>query len=550
MKRILFVLLAALPALVPIDAKAASDELYDYAATCKNDLGITGNLPTTLNCNSGERFAGGVGQGTNINDFVGYQRLTNYVDLVFACRWLSIGGAIFSGPGPFPQAASVELLIHNRQSGHTCFFESRSSDGVLLNRVSTAIVAPDAFEASKYWLRPTELNSLVPNGSGDSGHESTFRCVGCHAAGPYVASTKITPFLAKFGLMNDGHDILNSRYSVVSGGVGASAFSNWNSIKSSKLVGSSCASNCHALGNTNPSVAKLVMPITGAAGQNLIPSLERDIVDIKNANLMPIDNGTVGTYNSADYRWMNIDIPDDPGSSGDGELFSLVKSNQLGLGARMSQALSCETAPAAMEARVVNSSAVQRTDAPMVPGAIPDVLEKFDPAGLICRNASQPSGKCANYTVRFICLKDQLSVYSRWTGKVVTIANPDANQIRWAKGQPLTSAWYGSQTWHVEDVNDGVHFDYVRFRNDWLGVYLNADISLSVATAGLRNDWLSEQWIMEYVAGTPYVRFRNLWQPGYLTMVEDSIYSGINMQPLHVDASGKPDWLSQEWELK
>jgi hypothetical protein len=132
----------------------------------------------------------------------------------------------------------------------------------------------------------------------------------------------------------------------------------------------------------------------------------------------------------------------------------------------------------------------------------------------------------------------------------MTIANPDASQIRWAKGQPLTAAWYGSQTWHVEGVNDGVHYDYVRFRNDWLGVYLNADISLSVATAALRNDWLSEQWVIEHVAGTPYVRFRNLWQPGYLTMVEDSDYSGINMQPLHVNASGTPDWLSQQWELK
>jgi len=99
-------------------------------------------------------------------------------------------------------------------------------------------------------------------------------------------------------------------------------------------------------------------------------------------------------------------------------------------------------------------------------------------------------------------------------------------------------------------VNDGVHYDYVRFRNDWLGVYLNADISSSVATAGLRPDWLSEQWVMEHVAGTPYVRFRNLWQPGYLTMVEDSVYSGIAMKPLNVDASGKPNWLSQEWELK
>src|SRR6478609_10076897 len=128
MKKVLFVLLTALPSLVAIDARAAPDELSAYVSTCKIDFGITTNMPA-LDCNiDGERFAGGAGKGSLVNDFVGYKRLTNYVDLVFACRWLSDGNGVFSGPGPFPKAASVELLIHNRQSGNTCFFESRSNE--------------------------------------------------------------------------------------------------------------------------------------------------------------------------------------------------------------------------------------------------------------------------------------------------------------------------------------------------------------------------------------------------------------------------------------
>ena len=31
-----------------------------------------------------------------------------------------------------------------------------------------------------------------------------------------------------------------------------------------------------------------------------------------------------------------------------------------------------------------------------------------------------------------------------------------------------------SQTWHIEVVNDGVNFNYVRFQNRWLNIYLNA----------------------------------------------------------------------------
>jgi hypothetical protein len=36
----------------------------------------------------------------------------------------------------------------------------------------------------------------------------------------------------------------------------------------------------------------------------------------------------------------------------------------------------------------------------------------------------------------------------------------------------------------------------------------------------------------------------------YLTMAENSDFATVNLQPLHRDAYGQPDWLSQQWELK
>jgi hypothetical protein len=181
------------------------------------------------------------------------------------------------------------------------------------------------------------------------------------------------------------------------------------------------------------------------------------------------------------------------------------------------------------------------------------VLEKFDQTGLVCRNASQSNGLCSNYVVRYVCNPDKVAVYSRWTGRALTIANADANGVRLAKGQPWNASWgTQSQTWHVEGLNDNtVNYRYMRFANPWSSLYLNADNSLSVTNAPKNASWLSEQWVMENINGTKFVRFRNLWKTDmYLTMVDSSDYSDVNLQPLHRDAYGNPDWLSQQWEVK
>ena len=133
------------------------------------------------------------------------------------------------------------------------------------------------------------------------------------------------------------------------------------------------------------------------------------------------------------------------------------------------------------------------------------------------------------------------------TARALTIANPDGNQVRYAKGQPYNLGWGPlSQVWHMEGLNDGTtHYNYVRFQNPWSSLYLNAEQSLAVTNAPKMDLWKSEQWVMENINGTKYVRFRNLWQTNmYLTMAENNDYATVNLQPLH------EDWWSQMWELK
>lgn len=573
---------AALLSLVAVTAGA--EAVDDYATWCSQNLVFMPSEVPDLNCNNGTKFAGAF-SGTARLDYVGYKRVNTNNDLVFACRWMNNGplAVLDSNPKtpPFQAASSIEMIIHNRSTGGTCFFAAKPgpvtfSDGSTKSpRVSTTIVSPFASNANSYWMRPDEIESATnfpsaPRGSG-SNPTAALRCVGCHIAGPYIASLDVAPFLAQFGLLNDKHDTTadmmstNYHYNVVGSNKAGDTttqnprgFKTWNTriFQSNNL--NECSSGCHSVGNittTNPFALNIfINDETTGFNQLLIPSLASNISDIQNAHAMPPSD------NSSPYRWMNVDIPDDANTTGDVEVFYELKSNVVGFTPKLNKALTCETEPSYMEARLVGSGVTYKTNEYTAANVgFTDKLERFDQTGLICRNASQPGGMCNNYAVRFICFPDQLSVYNRWTGRVLTIANPDANQIRWMKGQPLTPAWYGSQTWHLEGLNDGsTNYSYVRFRNDWSTMYLNADDttsvtadSKSVTVAYFRDWWLSEQWVMEHVPGTHYVRFRSLWKTGlYLTMVESSDYSIVNLQPLHKDSAGNPNWTSQEWELK
>lgn len=54
----------------------------------------------------------------------------------------------------------------------------------------------------------------------------------------------------------------------------------------------------------------------------------------------------------------------------------------------------------------------------------------------------------------------------------------------------------------------------VRFGNVWrVGQFINLEESGGLASRTIRADWLSAQWEMQPVAGTEFVRLKNLWKP-------------------------------------
>src|SRR3954465_9417072 len=184
---------------------ANAETLQAYVQQCQNELHFNASDVPALDCHNGTLFAGG-GVGP-VNDFVGHQRINDAVDLVFACRWLNNTDP--DAKYRDKTAASIELLIHNRQNGSTCFFNAKDSypvpipDGdieVARRAVATAIVSPTNFgsahpNANDYWLQPADLDTkrvpAIPIGADTPDSKDSIRCVGCHVAGPYIASRDI-----------------------------------------------------------------------------------------------------------------------------------------------------------------------------------------------------------------------------------------------------------------------------------------------------------------------------------------------------------------------
>src|SRR5262245_37648021 len=101
---------AAIALLVPLAANA--ETLAQYVSACRTQLNLGTVSVPDMDCYDGDLFA----TGGSINDFLGYRKVTDQVDLTFACRWL------FGSKEERENAVSVELLIHNRQNAKTCFF--------------------------------------------------------------------------------------------------------------------------------------------------------------------------------------------------------------------------------------------------------------------------------------------------------------------------------------------------------------------------------------------------------------------------------------------
>lgn len=336
----------------------AGESLSQYVAKCKNELGFT-SIPY-MSCEDGIAFAA-TGPAGSFNDYVGYKALNENVDLTFACRWVD---------RQRPIALTLELMIHNRRNGKTCFFSASERDihigsEIVPDSVPTRIVPPTSTIAGSYWRTPEEVDRDI-------------QCVGCHVAGPYIASPAVVDELARFGLINDGHDTFvptsasaDKKYRAI-----GETFSHWGNIIESNIERNTCASSCHAIGYNSTEPTR-----TAAGGSNLLPSISSIISRIATVGSMPPNDP------DSSYRWINRDSS--LNGSGDHEKLELVED--------LYDHLYCSS-PKRLQARAVGSEFIIET------GKLPDKLKTFNLRdGLVCVNSDQPSGLCNNYETRYLC---------------------------------------------------------------------------------------------------------------------------------------------------
>ncbi|MES1191385.1 MAG: PKD domain-containing protein [Steroidobacter sp.] len=657
------------------------ESLQTYVQNCENELHFNAGDVPAMSCNDGVRFSGtDTPFSTLINDFLIYKRINDTVDLAVACRW---GDAHLA---PLTKAASIEMIIHNRQNGSTCFFAAKDTnpDVTLLQRVSTNIVSPTNFSnvhpnANDFWLQPAGVDSRqLPNDHNvfvnrpetfpsDSDNDSV-RCVGCHVEGPYVASADIAPFLAQYGLLNNGHDTIANmnaanHYHAVSSSDsghptnGTSAFRAWDSFIYNNMIEDAtgkpvtdCSGACHSIGRN--STTGDVFTIPGGVTR-LLPSLIFDInfFESQGIGMPPFDS-------LSDYQWTNLDTPfnSTPATGVESESFAdamnhtansivpVLFTGQDSTGQVYNP--NCpqpgpNNVPGALEAHVVgipgdyafttdtmslipdrlrtfnlkeglvcvNSdqepghscheysirylcsvSNVDHTaatwsgwynmdsvgndgdyenrwkDQNICGGATPigiqarvlaggsaldimgpnDRLARFSPYGLTCNAADQVDGQCSNYVVRYdYCSKPPQQypghLTNAWSNMQLTATGNSNNAS--TRGQPYTPSW-NTQQWMIEPVPNT---EYVRLRNTGTSTYLNVTTQsdgATVVTYALNNDWDSEKWIVEHVSGSNTVRLKNLWSGKYLTLGDSSNYSPVYSQGLNTG------WASQRWLIQ
>jgi hypothetical protein len=349
----------------------AAESLAAYVDACKEQLAID-SIPqfsckdVNFRQKSNESFPelrNGKIQQLNFsfsNDFVAHRQINDSVDAVFVCRWVGGEGA---STGNADRGVSGEMIIHNRHSGGTCFFDLQDTfENSAYPQVPLNPVSPEHSTAANVWKEPSKIRI----------------CTECHTAGAYIASPEIVASLAKFGLINDGHDVWGGFYNAV--GPTGSEFAKQLNREIRRHAGlNGCADLCHVVMN-GPAV--LSGANVGLADPNAVvmPSINFILDTIQPKGAMP------PTSKTSDYRWINRD---DPRYSGDYERLSDVKNEY--------PPFYCET-PTLMQARVVDDNTVYATN------KLVDVLNTFNlQEGLICKNADQASGVCNDYQVHYRC---------------------------------------------------------------------------------------------------------------------------------------------------
>lgn len=408
-------------------AANAQTELQTYVTRCQNELRFQAHEVQPMNCMDGVQFATNGGRGP-INDFVVHKRVNNEVDMVAACRW----GNGTAAKNDNTRFASLELIIHNRVYGGTCFFAARDllTDNPF-KPVSTEIVSPTNFSpwvypnANHYWLTPTEMNAKLLLSDADPDNPRDFKeqlqCVRCHSQGPYIASINIAKHLANMGLLNDGHDTHHNpdaqrKYYVVGSNPdwdpysGTHPLKNWNHLIAThnRPASSSCSAGCHALAREKEAgftpIGSL-RPINDSSGV-LLPSIDFDRDQLERNNHMP------PSKEDSPYRWINIDHPWNDGN--EVETFTAAKKVPIPVTGYCG-------VPQVLEAMAVG------TDAPFTTTDIRLLPNKLRSAnlrdGVVCLNSDQvPGGRCYNHQVKYKCPAGPVDKWTDWYDK-------DTNQV-------------------------------------------------------------------------------------------------------------------------
>jgi hypothetical protein len=574
MAKILVRLGAGLLALTSLATQA--QELQTYVQRCQNELQFRAEEVPALVCKNGVNFADF--RPTAVNDYLVYHRVNDNVDLTAACRW----GNFRSSPAN-AFFASLELFIHNRQTGGTCYFAAKEqASGVDDRKVSGNIVSPTSFPAANnYWLTPTQLNAKTLPSTGPDIHgppvtTEPVRCVNCHAAGPYVASDQIAPTLALYGLLNNGHDThVNMDGTNYYHAVGSEHYSNphtrnhafgmWNSIiRGNNDNGSDCSTGCHVVAR-NSTIGTLSMPFDSAT---LLQSIQHVIWYLESTGKMyPTDP-------ASPYRWINRD---QPGDGDDVETFTASKIRfpiaQYGCGN-----------PTNLEAHAVGSD-VNFTTSELA--SLPDKVRTFNLRdGLTCLNSDQQNGRrCFDYQVSYRCNTRAVTWTPFYNKDIVGTDDGDREDRSKSIAEATTFCGHtpvgiraqalvnGSPTTAVNGPNDRLAqlippglvcrnseqganqrcSNYVvrfggcqtpklaRIRNAWVNPPTFTDRLLTATnnvdgaeTRAQANNFQypSQDWYIEPVAGGDTVRLRDVWSGKYLTASSNSDMASVVVRNL------------------
>lgn len=613
------------------------ESLSEYVDTCKDELEFDdGDIPNDLNCATGHLFAD---DGKAVHDYMDHRAVTDEVDLLFACRWLQNDkGENFVTEPPFVLGISIEMLMHNRSNGKTCFFKAKNHDIPVtrpdgtpgtVKAASVEIVSPtvaaNALPGSteyEYWDQPMELAQSIS-------------CVDCHVAGPYIATPRIAPFLHRFGLLNDGHDTFGRAMTGYFGSFGkyqivGETFKFMNHFAAFNNEQNTCANGCHSVGYNSIKLGlQAGVPPDGGVPGSLIPSIRSVISgagEVGIGDVMPANSPPTGSANTSLYTWINRDNPFLEGSEGDSETFVQARDEFTELLSYCEDPgyITAHTVDSDVELRpaqfsdtltvfnaqdgvicekskqsdgqcndfrvryqctdsdgVISYTGWYNTDSPSYNGDFErrsdhsnvcvgktvsgieasssistgwtaavagpvDRLAQFDRYGLVCNNSDQNDGQCENYVVKFNYCSDAPVAYtgnvvSAWSGRLLTASTTQNNAA--TKAQPYEGSW-SSQDWLIEPISGT---GYVRLKNVWTESYLNSQSDAEYADVVMYeyvDDWGSEKWIIEPVLGSTEVRFKNVWTGKYLTVTNAGDYADIKSQGLD------PSWPSQRWRIE